>query len=333
MLATMATIIASQAIITGSFSLTRQAMQLGWFPGLRIRQTSADEYGQIYVSFVNWTMMACTIALTVSFGTSDRLAGAYGTAVSTTMLLTTALLYNVMRDRWKWPAIVALLASALFLIVDFTFFAANLLKIWDGGWIPLTFGTFIFAVMMIWHAGGRAVRRTLAAMTEPPAHFLKRLEENRIPRVPGTAIFLTRTTEGMPPLMILHVAQLGALQKTLIALTVKFEDSPRVGHSDRLELVHVFDGFWRMTVHYGFVEVPDLPSALRAAKEFGCPIDVDNAVYFAARDEVIRSKTSGRWSQVWLPFFALMWRNSVRAVDLFNIPPHNFVEMGRQLEI
>jgi KUP system potassium uptake protein len=147
LLATVATIVASQAIITGSFSLTRQAMQLGWFPGLQIRQTSAEEYGQIYVPFVNWTMMLLTIALTVSFGSSDRLAGAYGTAVSTTMLLTTALLYNVMRERWGWSAPTALFVSGVFLLVDTGFFAANLLKIADGGWIPLTFGGLVFVVM------------------------------------------------------------------------------------------------------------------------------------------------------------------------------------------
>jgi KUP system potassium uptake protein len=157
-LATVATIIASQAIITGAFSLTRQAMQLGWFPGVRIQQTSSEEYGQIYVPFVNWTMMALTIALTVSFASSDSLAGAYGTAVSTTMLLTTALLYNVMRWRWHWPVVAALIASGVFLMVDFGFFAANLLKIREGGWIPLTFGIVVFIVMVAWHFGFQLMR-------------------------------------------------------------------------------------------------------------------------------------------------------------------------------
>jgi KUP system potassium uptake protein len=158
-LATIATIIASQAIITGSFSLTRQAMQLGWFPGVRIRQTSSEEYGQIYVPFVNWTMMILTVALTITFASSDRLAGAYGTAVSTTMLLTTALLYNVMRSRWRWPSGPALIASGVFLAVDFAFFAANLFKIREGGWIPLMFGTVVFVVMVSWHFGFQVMRQ------------------------------------------------------------------------------------------------------------------------------------------------------------------------------
>ena len=191
-LATVATIIASQAIITGSFSLTRQAMQLGWFPGVRIRQTSSEEYGQIYVPFVNWTMMVLTVALTVSFGSSDRLAGAYGTAVSTTMLLTTALLYNVMRERWRWPVGPALTASGLFLAVDFAFFAANLFKIREGGWIPLTFGTLVFIVMVSWHFGFEAMRQRHTVLAETPDEFFRHLKESRVPRVPGTAIFLTR---------------------------------------------------------------------------------------------------------------------------------------------
>ena len=333
LLATVATIIASQAIITGSFSLTRQAMQLGWFPGLRIRQTSDEEYGQIYVPFVNWTMMLFTIALTVGFGSSDRLAGAYGTAVSTTMLLTTALLYKVMRDRWGWSAPSALLTSGVFLVVDFTFFAANLLKIVEGGWIPLTFGAIVFIVMTTWHSGVEAMIRKLATMTEPPERFLERLEANRIPRVPGTAVFLTRIAEAIPPLMILHVSQIGVLPQTVIALTVKFSDIPRVSLSNRLELVRVFEGFWYLTVHYGFVEIPDLPSTLRAAKDLGCPVDLETAVYFGAHDEVVRGR-AGRWLSRWrLPLFAFLFRNSVRAVDLFNLPPPNFVEIGRQIEI
>ena len=333
LLATVATIIASQAIITGSFSLTRQAMQLGWFPGLRIRQTSDEEYGQIYVPFVNWTMMLFTIALTVGFGSSGRLAGAYGTAVSTTMLLTTALLYKVMRDRWGWSAPTALLASGVFLVVDFAFFAANLLKIVEGGWIPLTFCAIVFIVMTTWHSGIGAMVRRHATMTEPPERFLDRLEANRIPRVSGTAVFLTRIAEAIPPLMIQHVSQIGALPQTVVALTVKFEEIPRVRLSDRLELIRVFEGFWHLTVHYGFVEIPDLPSTLRAAKDLGCPVDLDHAVYFGAHDEVVRGERGGRLLRWRLPLFAFLFRNSVRAVDLFNLPPPNFVEIGRQIEI
>jgi KUP system potassium uptake protein len=332
-LASLATIIASQAIITGSFSLTRQAMQLGWFPGLRIYQTSADQYGQIYVPFVNWTMMLFTIALTIGFRSSVRLAGAYGTAVSTTMVLTTALLYTVMRKRWGWSAPLALLTSGAFLIVDSVFFAANMLKVAEGGWIPLTLGVILFVVMSTWHAGMEAVRNRMAAMAEPPEEFLKRLNENKISRVPGTAVFLTRIAEGTPPLMIQHAIQIGALHQSLIALTVRFEDVPRVRSSNRLKMVRASDNFWHVTVRYGFIEVPDLPAALREAKELACHLDLEKVVYFAARDEAVHGNTGETLSWWRLPLFAFLFRNSVRASHLFNLPAANFIEIGRQIEI
>lgn len=332
-LATIATIIASQAIITGSFSLTRQAMQLGWFPGVRIRQTSSDEYGQIYVPFVNWMMTVLTIALTVSFGSSDRLAGAYGTAVSTTMLLTTALLYNVMRERWRWPAALALVTSSLFLAVDFAFFAANLFKIQGGGWIPLTFGTSVFIVMVSWHFGFEAMRRRHTVLAETPDQFFRRLKQSHVPRVPGTAIFLTRLTNTTPFLIVEHVAQMRALQETAIALTVKFEDIPRIASRDRIELVKLAEGFWHITVHYGFVQVPDIPAALLQAKARGCPINLEDAIYFGSCDAVVSSKQRSWLVRASLRLFTLMFRNSVRTVDLFNIPPEKFVEVGRHIEI
>jgi len=332
-LATIATIIASQAIITGSFSLTRQAMQLGWFPGVRIRQTSSEEYGQIYVPFVNWTMLVLTVALTVSFGSSDRLAGAYGTAVSTTMLLTTALLYNVMRERWRWQAALALATSGLFLAVDFAFFSANLFKIQEGGWIPLMFGTLVFIVMVSWHFGFEAMRHSHTVLTETPDEFFRRLKQSHVPRVPGTAIFLTRLTTTTPFLIVEHVAQMRALYETAIALTVKFEDIPRVAPRDRIELVKLAEGFWHITVHFGFVQVPDIPAVLSQAKDRGCPIDLEDAVYFGARDTVVCSKRRGWPARASLRLFTLMFRNSVRAVDLFNIPSERFVEVGRQIEI
>jgi KUP system potassium uptake protein len=332
-LATVATIIASQAIITGSFSLTRQAMQLGWFPGVRIRQTSSEEYGQIYVPFVNWTMMALTIALAVGFGSSDRLAGAYGTAVSTTMLLTTALLYNVMRARWRWPAGPALAASGLILAVDFAFFAANLFKIREGGWIPLAFGTSVFIVMISWHYGFQALRQRHTVLTETPEEFFRRLKQSGVPRVPGTAVFLTRFANTIPFLVIEHVAQMRALYETVIALTVKFEDIPRIAPRERVELTQLAEGFWHITVRFGFVQIPDIPAALRRAKELGCPINLKDAIYFGARDTVVGTKRRSWFVRARLRLFMLMFRNSVRAVDLFNLPPETYVEVGRQIEI
>jgi KUP system potassium uptake protein len=333
LLATLATIIASQAIITGTYSMTRQAMQLGWFPGVRIRQTSDEEYGQIYVPFINWTMMVCTIGLTVSFASSDRLAGAYGTAVSATMLLTTALLYHVMRERWGWSVPAALAVSAIFIVVDFTLFAANLVKIADGGWIPLGFGLLVFSVMTIWHYGAEALHAHHATETLPPQLFFKKLREMNTPRVPGTAIFLTRVADITPPLLIHHVEQIGALQQTVVALAVKFAEVPRIPRRQRLDIKKLSDGFWQITAHFGFIQVPDLYAALRQARESGCAIDLKHAIFFNSRDVVVARRSQHILSRARVMLFAFMLRNSVRAVDLFLIPTDNFIEVGRQVEI
>jgi KUP system potassium uptake protein len=332
-LATVATIIASQAIITGAFSLTRQAMQLGWFPGLNIRQTSDREYGQIYVPFVNWTMMIGTLALTFGFGSSDRLAGAYGTAVSTTMLLTTALLYNAMRDLWHWPKALALCASGGFLIFDLAFFAANLLKLKEGGWLPLLLGIFIFLIMTTWRRGVDAVRARLAEHEMRPADFLANLKEGNIPRVPGAAVFLSRSGIDIPLVLVRHVAEMKALQETVVSLTLVFDEIPRVADEDRARVERIAEGLWRVTVRFGFVEVPSLTVALARAQEHGCPLNLDEAVFFAARDEVIRSKTRPRlagWRRV---IFAFMYRNAVRTPDRFDLPADRFLEVGRQVEL
>ncbi len=208
-LATMATIIASQAIITGSFSMTRQAMQLGWLPGVAIRQTSDRIYGQIYIPAVNWLLMVATIATTVAFGGSDKLAGAYGTAVSTTMLLTTILLYRAMRDLWQWPLPVAAAVAGVFITVDSSFFLANLLKIADGGWLPLTFAAILFLIMVTWRAGTEAIRATLVQAPEAAQRFLASLKAGAIPRVEGTTVFLTRSQQKVSRVIMDHAHFVG----------------------------------------------------------------------------------------------------------------------------
>jgi KUP system potassium uptake protein len=331
-LATLATIIASQAIITGSFSMTRQAMQLGWFPGVRIRQTSAEEYGQIYVPFVNWSMMAFTVALAAGFGSSDRLAGAYGTAVSTTMVLTTALLYHVMRNRWQWSLRQAAAVTGILLTIDLAFFSANLLKILEGGWIPLTFGALVFFIMTTWHSGVEAMRRRSVARSLPPAEFFARLRSDNVARVPGTAVFLTRLCNAIPPVIVDHVRQVGSLPKTVIALTVSFENVPRVRSKDRVRLERLDDGFWHATVHFGFVEIPDLPAALRRAEKDGVPV-LDDASYYIERNDFVsreRRNLLSRWS---LGLFSFMSRNSAHAIDRFKIPPGALIEIGRRIEL
>jgi KUP system potassium uptake protein len=331
-LATLATVIASQAIITGSFSMTRQAMQLGWFPGVRISQTSAEEYGQIYVPFVNWAMMAFTVALAAGFGSSDRLAGAYGTAVSTTMVLTTALLYHVMRSRWQWSFCRAAAVTGILLAVDLAFFSANLLKILEGGWIPLTFGALVFIIMTAWHSGVEAMRQRSAARSLQPAEFFVRLRSDNVVRVPGTAVFLTRLGKAIPPVIVNYVKQVGSLQKTVIALTVSFEDVPRVRSEERVRIEQLSDGFWHVTVHFGFVEIPDLPAILRFAKKDGVPV-LDSASYFIERNDLVSRKHRNPLSQWRVALFSFMSRNSAHAIDRFKIPSSALIEIGRRIEL
>jgi KUP system potassium uptake protein len=332
-LATVATVIASQAIITGAFSLTRQAMQLGWFPGLHIRQTSDQEYGQIYVPFINWTMMLGTLALAWGFGSSDRLAGAYGTAVSTTMLLTTGLLFDAMRRVWRWPLGVAMVLVSIFLVIDAAFFSANLLKLPDGGWIPLVFGVLIYVVMTTWRRGIDAVRARLAEGQQSTATFLAALKTGAVARVPGTAVFLSRSGTSIPPLLVRHVAEMKALQQTVVSLSIDFTETPRVTDADRISVDHVADGLWRVSVRFGFIEVPSLASALALAKDHGCPLNLDDAICFAARDEVVRSKTQRLLPGWRRSLFGLMYRNAVRTPDRFDMPADSFLEIGRQVQL
>src|SRR6195256_7024155 len=331
-LATLATIIASQAIITGSFSMTRQAMQLGWFPGVRINQTSAEEYGQIYIPFVNWTMMAFTVALTAGFGSSDRLAGAYGTAVSTTMVLTTALLYHVMRHRWHWSSYQAVAVTGFFLAIDLAFFSANLPKISEGGWIPLTFGALVFIIMTTWHIGVEVLRRRNAARALQPDRFFARLRSDNVARVPGTAVFLTRLGKAIPPVIVNYVKQVRSLQKTVIALTISFEDVPRVRSGDRVCIERLDDGFWHVTVHFGFVEIPNLPVVLAHAKKDGVPV-LDEATYYIERSDLVSGKHRNPLSGWRVKLFSFMSRNSAHAIDRFKIPSSALAEIGRRIEL
>src|ERR1700722_14541288 len=332
-LATLATIIASQAIITGSFSMTRQAMQLGWLPGVAIRQTSDRIYGQIYVPVVNWLLMIATIATTVAFGSSDRLAGAYGTAVSTTMLLTTVLLYRAMRDVWRWPVAVAIAIGAAFLIVDASFFLANLLKIAEGGWLPLSFAAILFVIMVTWRTGNDAVHATLVQPTAAAERFLSDLKSGAIPRVEGTTVFLTRSTQKVSGLIMAHAHFVGVLPKHAIALSVEFDETPRIIGPACSVVDHVGEGLWRVVARFGFFEIPDLRRALRDAHGLDTAVDFDKALFVGARDLIVQKRGSASLSGWRLALFAFLCRNSVKVVDRFNLAPENVIEIARQIEI
>jgi KUP system potassium uptake protein len=332
-LATIATVIASQAIITGSFSMTRQAMQLGWLPGVAIRQTSDRIYGQIYIPAVNWLLMTATIATTIAFGASDRLAGAYGTAVSTTMLLTTFLLYRAMRDLWKWPAAAAIAVVGVFIVVDTSFFAANLLKIAEGGWLPLTFAAILFVIMTTWRSGVEAIRATLVQSPQSAEKFLADLRDGSIPRVAGTTVFLTRSAQKVSRLIMDHAHFVGVLPRNAIALSIVFENTPRITGPTCSVVDNVGEGLWHLVARFGFLEIPDLRAALLKTGGLPSGVDFDKALFVGTRDLVVSKRKNASLLGWRLMLFAFLYRNSVKIVDRFNLEPSNVIEIARQIEI
>jgi KUP system potassium uptake protein len=332
-LATAATIIASQAIITGSFSMTRQAMQLGWLPGVTIRQTSDRVYGQIYVPVVNWLLMAATLATTIAFGSSDRLAAAYGTAVATTMLLTSVLLYKAMIDVWRWPRLVAMTVGGAFLFVDASFFCANLLKIAEGGWLPLSLAAGLFAVMVTWRTGIDAVHSGLVQTPQDAERFLAKIKSGAIPRVDGTTVFLTRSHQKVSRLIVDYSRFTGVLPCRAIALNIRFENSPRIPEPKCSVVGTLGEGLWTVEARFGFFEIPNLRAALNRAGGLDPPIDFERARFVAARDLVV-SRRRGAAMRGWrIALFAFLYRNSAKIVDRFNLAPERVVEIGRQIEI
>jgi KUP system potassium uptake protein len=332
-LATVATVIASQSIITGAFSMTRQAIQLGWFPRLSITQTSAEGYGQIYVGPVNWMLMIVTIALTIGFGKSDNLAAAYGIAVSATMLMTSALLLIAMREIWQWSLLASVGVAGIFLLIDAAFFVSNTLKIADGGYVPLALAGAVYLMMWIWHRGAAAVNERIHESLIPIDTFMAKLQQDRVPRVPGTAVFLTRATRDTPPVLVWHVRHNRALQEHVLAITTLIEPVPWIADEKRATLTQVAPNFWRATVHYGFMERPDIPRLLEQLKEHGCTIDLADVTYFVGHETVTRrddGKGLPRWQE---ELFALMERNASHVTDYFNLPGDQVVEIGRQIAI
>ncbi|WP_425112961.1 potassium transporter Kup [Bradyrhizobium sp.] len=332
-LATSATIIASQAVITGAFSMTRQAIQLGWLPRLSIVQTSSKGYGQIYVGVVNWLLMVVTLGLTVGFRKSDNLASAYGIAVSLTMLMTSALLFIAMREIWRWSLLTAGAVAALFLTIDSAFFLANLTKIAEGGYVPLLLAASVYGVMWIWHRGAAAVsarfRETLILLPE----FMASVDDKKIARVPGTAVFLTRTEEGAPPVMLWHVKHNRALHEHVFVLRVMVRSVPWVSSAGRIDLKEVVPNVWRAEARFGFMERPHIPELLAASKALGCTIDLADVTYYVGHETVI-SREDGKGLPAWQErLFALMERNSVHVSDFFSLPQDRVVEIGRQVAI
>jgi len=332
-LATVATIIASQSIITGAFSMTRQAIQLGWLPPMQITQTSAEGYGQIYVGVVNWFLMIATVGLTIGFGKSDNLAAAYGIAVSATMLITSVLLFLAMRDIWHWSVLASAAVAGGFFIVDAAFFLANLTKIAEGGYVPLMLAACVYFIMLVWHVGMAAIAERLHEMVMPIGKFMKTIKEAQIPRVPGTAVFLTRTRRDVPPVMVWHLRHNRALHQHLFVLTVNTQSVPWIKDADRLMFDEIAPNFWRASALYGFMERPNIPALLKKAHISGCNIDLDDITYYVGHETVI-SRGDGKGQPRWLEtLFAFMQRNSSHLTDYFRLPSDAVVEIGRQIAI
>ncbi len=332
-LATVATIIASQSIITGAFSMTRQAIQLGWMPRLRIKQTSSEGYGQIYVGAVNWSLMIVTLALTLGFGKSDNLAAAYGIAVSLTMLMTSVLLFIAMRDIWGWSLISAGAVAGAFLIVDSAFFAANMAKVVDGGYVPLLLAIGVYTVMWVWHRGASAVHDRVLETFTPIEPLLAKLATGAIPRVHGSAVFFTRAAKGAPPVLVWHLKCNRALHEFVLVLRLSFASTPRVAPGDRLTLTQAAPKFWRADVRYGFMETPDIPKLLADSKLLGCDIDIGDVTYYVGHETIV-SREDGKGIPVWEEAaFSLMLRNAARLSDFLKLPSDQLVEIGRQIAI
>ena len=332
-LATVATIIASQSIITGAFSMTRQAIQLGWLPRMHIKQTSDRGYGQIYVGVVNWLLMLVTVALTVLFHSSDNLAAAYGIAVSATMLMTSFLLFFAMREIWRWSLAASAALAGVFVVIDAGFFAANSTKIAEGGYVPLLLAAVVYSIMLIWHRGTVAVAERLAETPISVSDFLADLKARGVPRVPGTAVFLTRTLSGVPPVMLWHLKHNRALHERVLVLTVLTESRPRVQWPELMSVAQEGEGFWRVTAHFGFMQRPDIPRLLHEAQQQGCTAPLDDVTYYVGHEHIVH-RERGPALPIWQEaLYAALQRNAAHVTDYFRLPSRQVVEIGRQISI
>jgi len=332
-LATVATVIASQAVISGAFSLTRQAVQLGQCPHVHIIQTSQEEIGQIYIPSVNWLLMIVTITLVLGFGSSSRLAGAYGVAVTTTMVITVVLAFFLAIGKWRWHPVTAGLVMALFLTVDLSFFGANMLKIASGGWFPLAAGGIIFTMMATWRRGKEILVQRLKKTKEPLDLFLQRIAAHPPLRVSGTAVYLVEEISGTPPQLLHNLAHNQVLHEQVVLLSVTTREVPRVTAGKRIEVVRLEQGFAQVTINYGFMQSPNVPVGLRECASFGLKVNLDTTTFFLARETVIPS-LKRRGMMLWREkLFSFMTRNALPATDFFRIPPERVVELGIRIEI
>jgi KUP system potassium uptake protein len=331
-LSTIAAVIASQALISGAFSLTQQAVQLGICPRIHIVHTSAKVKGQIYIPSINYALMIACLVLVLSFKESSRLAGAYGMAVTATMNLTSVLFFIAALHVWRWPFWKAAPPVALFLCFDLSYFGANLFKFFDGGWIALAAAVLVATVFTTWRKGREELRKQLYSGLLPLNEFLADLERHPLGRVRGTAVFMTLSTDGTPPTLLHHVKHNHMLHEHVVLLTLQAADTPTVADGDRLRIEHLPSGFYRLVAWYGYMETPNVPKVLKLAACFGLPLEPTKTTFYLGRETLLTTGTSPmrQWRKT---LFAFMSRNAANPAGYFGIPPNRVVELGAQIRL
>jgi len=332
-LATFATIIASQALVSGVFSLTRQAMQMGLCPRARITPTSVDEAGQIYVPAANWLLMTGTLLTVVLFRSSENLAAAYGIAVSGTMLITTILLYRVAVSRWQWPPAVAIPVIAIFGAIDATFLVSNSIKIVEGGWFPLIVGGLIAVLMLSWRKGSSEVRHRLHEMSMPLNEFIEYADNTCIGRAPGMGVWLTKAEHGASPMLLRHIEHNRVLHATVVLLTFVSDRRPRVPFHERHSVHRLGHGFYRIQVRLGFMQTPDIPLTLINCNRLGFDADLDHKNYYIAHETIVRRAVGSAIEPIPFAIFSFLNRIASRAPDFFKIPHDAIIEVGFRVEV
>jgi len=333
-LATMATVIASQAVISGAYSLTKQAVQLGFLPRMTIVQTSSREVGQIYLPAINWVLCLAVIAAVIGFGSSSRLAGAYGVAVTATMLVDTLLTFFVIRYGWGYPLALCIFATGFFFAIDLAFFASTLLKIHDGGWFPLSIGACVFVILATWRRGREILIDRLRKTSVPLEPFLESLFRQPPERVPGTAVFLTATPDVTPHALLHNLNHNKVLHERVVFLTVEIRDVPWVAFTERVKVERLGHGCFRVRVRYGFMNRPDVTRALELCNVLGLDFNLMETSFFLSREKIVpvAGNTGGmaHWRE---RMFAAMARNAGNITDYFNIPTNRVIELGTRVEI
>jgi len=332
LLATSATIIASQAVITGVFSLTRQAIQMGYVPRLRIVHTSSRHLGQIYVPQVNWLMMIATLSLVIGFQSSSKLAAAYGVAVTATMLITSLLFYVVARERWQWSRLRAGLMVTVFLVVDVSFFSANLSKLFHGAWCPLVLAAVTMLIMMTWKRGREILSGELREMSTPLATLKKRISSEGITRVRGNAVLLTGQSQMVPIALMHNIEHNKVIHSQVALLNFSLVEVPRVPNKDKLHIDDLGSGLYQWTAYFGFMESPSVPQVLALAQGLGLNFRMEDTSFFLGREKLVFNggRQMGRWRA---HLFAFLSRNAYDASLYFGIPEERVMEVGVRLGI